>query len=208
MHIDRRLAFIATAAGGMILLAGCGAALAPAPSGASTTAQKASTATSDPCAADPTLCAAAPTDTPLPAATADTSLTGPIGTAYTDTDSSGNVMAVTLTGVTDPARGVDSYTTPNNGFHFVATKFSITGVTGTFASDANSDAVVIGSDGQTYSFDVSDVRGCTNFNYGSYSVGPTRTSVGCVVFQVPNGVKVSQVQWGSMFGGTPAIWTI
>jgi hypothetical protein len=67
---------------------------------------------------------------------------------------------------------------------------------------------VFGSDAQTYSPDFSDVRGCTNFNSGEYSVGPSVTSVGCVVFQVPTGVKVASVQWGGGFGATPAVWTI
>jgi hypothetical protein len=135
-------------------------------------------------------------------------LEGPIGTVYTDTDASGDVMNVTLTGVTDPATGADIYTTPDNGNRFVAAKFSLTGTSGTSSDDANSDAVVIGSDGQTYSPDYSDVRGCTNFNEGEYSVGPGHTSVGCVVFQIPNGVKVAQVQWGGVYGGTPATWDV
>jgi hypothetical protein len=159
------------------------------------------------CAADPTLCAAAATDTPAPAATPN-NLTGPVGTAYTDTDASGNVMTVTLTGITDPAQGADVYTTPNNGFHFIATKFSISGVSGTSSDDANSVAAVVGADSQTYSPDFSNVRGCTNFNEGEYSVAAGATSVGCVVFQVPNGVKVASVQWGGGYGATPAVWTI
>jgi hypothetical protein len=203
MHFDRRLAPIGAAVGGIILLAGCGALAktAPPPTAAPTTLAQGL------CAAAPTLCAAAATDTPAPAATPN-DLTGPVGTAYTDTDSSGNVMTVTLTGMINPAHGADIYTTPDNGFYFVAAKFSITGVSGTSSDDANSDAAVIGSDSQTYSPDFSDVRGCTNFNEGEYSVATGATSVGCVVFQVPNGVTVASVQWGGGYGGTPAVWTI
>lgn len=66
----------------------------------------------------------------------------------------------------------------------------------------------MGSDGQTYQPDFSDIAGCTNFNAGSYTVPPGRNSIGCVVFQVPNGVHVASVQWGGQFGGNPATWTL
>ena len=206
MHPVRQLAFTASAVGSIALLAGCGA-ITKAATTATPPASVASAAAAI-CAADPSLCAASPTDTPASAATPD-NLTGPVGTAYTDTDASGNVMAVTLTGITDPARGA-------NFLHNSEQRLSFRGreildhrrVGGQFASNTNSDASVIGGDGQTYSADFSNVRGCTNFSYGQYTVTASRTSVGCVVFQVPNEVKVASVQWGGAYGSTPALWTI
>jgi len=182
----------------VLVLAGCGGTIAAAPPSASPTI--------DVCQQNPTLCAvqseaAQPTPTP-------NTLEGPVGTPFTDTDASGNVMSVTLNAVADPARGANSYTVPNNGFRFVAAKFTIVGVSGTFTDDANSDAVLIGSDGQTYSFDGNSVYGCTNFNYGQYTVAANQRSVGCVVFQVPNGIKVAQIEWGAAFGNAPAIWDV
>jgi hypothetical protein len=58
MHIDRRLALIASAVGGIVLLAGCGASIAPAASGAAT--------------ADTSAVNAPPTDAPPPTAPAPT----------------------------------------------------------------------------------------------------------------------------------------
>jgi hypothetical protein len=58
MHIDRRLALIASAVGGIVLLAGCGASIAPAASGAAT--------------ADTSAVNAPPTDAPPPTAPAAT----------------------------------------------------------------------------------------------------------------------------------------
>jgi hypothetical protein len=116
-------------------------------------------------------------------------------------------MSVTLTAVIDPARATP-YESVTNGSRLVAVKFTITGVSGTFSSDANIDASVIGNDAQTYSVSFNGVQGCTNFNGGSYSVTPGHTSIGCVVFEVPNSVKLSQVTWGGSFGGKPAVWDV
>jgi hypothetical protein len=159
--------------------------------------------------------AATPATTPAPTPVAQTtttssstSLTGPVGTPYTDTDAQNNEMSVTLTQVIDPAQGANEFDTPDNGNRFVGAKFKIAGISGSFSDDANSDAVVIGSDGQSYTPDFSDIAGCTNFNAGGFSVSPGTSATGCVAFQVPQGVTVASVQWGGAFGGTPATWTL
>jgi hypothetical protein len=150
----------------------------------------------------------APTSAAAATATPN-SLKGPAGTAFSDTDASGNVITITLNAIEDPAKGADQYTAPDTGKRFVAAKFTIVGKTGTFSDDANSDASLIGSDNQTYSPDFSNVAGCTNFNNGTYTVTPGQTSVGCVVFQVPNGVKPAEIEWNAIFSsGAPATWTI
>jgi hypothetical protein len=135
-------------------------------------------------------------------------LTGPVGTPYTDTDAQNNEMSVTLTQVIDPAQGANEFDTPDNGNRFVGAKFKIAGMSGSYSDDANSDAVVIGSDGQSYTPDFNDIAGCTNFNAGAFSVSPGTSATGCVAFQVPQGVTVASVQWGGGFGGTPATWTL
>jgi hypothetical protein len=187
----RRLPVIAAMAVTAFWAVGCGGSIS---AGSPTPTTQATGAATSP----PTV---APTPTP-------SSLEGPVGTPFTDTDAQSNVMSVTLTQVIDPAKGSSSYTTPDNGKRFVGAKFKIVGVSGTFSSDANSFASVIGDDSQSYSPDFSDIAGCTNFNSGEFSVTPGASSVGCVVFQVPNSVKVAHVQWGAAFGGAPAIWDV
>lgn len=157
-------------------------------------------------AAPATSAQATPTPTPSPSQ----SLSGPVGTVYKVTDSSGNVMTVTLTKVIDPAQGADQYTTPNNGFRFVGAVFTLSGVSGTFSDDANSDATLVGSNGQSYTADFSSIAGVTNFNNGEYNLTPGVRSVGAVTFQVPTGVSVSAIQWSGSggFGGAPATWTL
>lgn len=117
-------------------------------------------------------------------------------------------MTVKLTQVIDPAQGADQYTTPNNGSRFVGAVFTLNGVSGTFSDDANSDATLIGSNSQTYTFDASNLASVTNFNNGEYNLTPGQTSVGAVAFQVPDWVKVSSIQWGGTFGSSAATWTV
>jgi hypothetical protein len=111
---------------------------------------------------------------------------------YTVTDQSGNKMTVTLTKVIDPAQGADQFTTAGNGNRFVGAVFTITGISGTFSDDANNDATLIGSNGQTYTADFDSIAGYTNFNNGEYNVSAAENSVGAVTFQLPLTVKVTK----------------
>ncbi len=147
--------------------------------------------------AAPTSSEAAPPPTP--------SLSGPIGTSYAVTDPSGNKVSVTLTRVIDPAQGADQFTTPQSGSRFVGAVFSIKGISGAFSDDANNDATVVGSNGQTYTADFDSIAGYTGFNDGEFSVSAGESSVGAVTFQIPLAVKVSKVEWSANggFGGAP-----
>jgi hypothetical protein len=133
-----------------------------------------------------------------------------IGQGFKFTDPSANVYYVYLTKVIDPARGADSFSTPDNGKRFVGAVFTIKGVSGTSTDDANSDANLVGSDGQTYTADFDSIAGYTNFNSGQFNVGPGAVSVGAVTFQVPMGVKVYEVQWNaaSGFGSASGTWKV
>lgn len=137
-------------------------------------------------------------------------LSGPVGTTYTVNDQSGDKMSVTLTQVIDPAQGADQFTTPDNGNRFVGAVVRITGISGNFSDDANNDATLIGSNGQTYSADFSSIAGYTNFNNGEYNVSAGEKSVGAVTFQVPLAVKVAKIEWSANggFGGAPAEWVV
>jgi hypothetical protein len=145
-----------------------------------------------------------------PAPSPSNSLAGPVGTVYTVTDPSGSKISVTLTKVIDPAQGADQFTTPDHGNRFVAAVFTITGISGTFSDDANNNATLVGSNGQTYTADFSSIAGYTDFNDGQYTVSAGEKSVGAVTFQVPLAVNVSKIEWSanSGFGGAPAEWLI
>lgn len=129
---------------------------------------------------------------------------------YTVADSNGNKISVILTKVIDPAEGADQFTTPDSGNRFVGAVFAIAGISGTFSDDANSDATLIASNGQTYSADFDSIAGYTNFDAGQYTVSAGENSVGAVTFQVPLAVTVSKIEWSANdgFGGTPAEWLV
>jgi hypothetical protein len=128
-----------------------------------------------------------------------------IGSYFDVADGSGDAYRVTLVRVIDPAQGASQFDTPDNGKRFVGTVFTIKALNGSPQNeDANTDAAVIGSNGQTYTADFSSIAGYTNFNNGSIQVAQGETQTGAVTFQVPNGVKVLEVQWtpSGGFGST------
>ncbi len=133
-----------------------------------------------------------------------------IGHGFTVTSTSGSKYDVYLTKVIDPARGSDSFTTADSGKRFVGAVFTIKGVNGNSSDDADNDATLIGSNGQTYTADFDTIAGYTDFNSGDFNAGPGAVEVGAVTFQVPEGVKVSQIQWSATggFGGTPGTWKV
>ena len=148
-------------------------------------------------------CAASARSKPAPSPSS--SLSGPVGKAYNVNGLAGQ-MSVILTKVIDPARGAGQVTTPANGCRFVGAVFTITGISGTFSGDANHEATLIGSNGQTYTADSHSIAGYTNFSNGEYTVSAGGRSVGAVTFQVPLTVKVAKIEWSSNRLRAPAEW--
>lgn len=201
-HAVRTVLLIAGSALAVIIVA---AVIAAAAGGSHVSKAKASP---PPATSAPASQPAVPT-TPSPS-TED--LTGPLGTEYdvSTTDDSGNAVSYTVSAdtVLDPARGADEFNTPDAGNRFVGVKFTITGTGGYAHDDSNNDAVLVGSDGQTYTADFSTLAAGTNFNGGDFGVTDNRTVTGWVAFQVPRGVSVDSVQWQPGLGDQqPATWT-
>jgi hypothetical protein len=74
--------------------------------------------------------------------------------------------------------------------------------------DADLDAVLVGRNGQSYTADFSDITGYTNFNHGTIQVAQGETVTGSVTFQVPDAVKVSEVQWSPAAFGSAVQWKV
>jgi hypothetical protein len=113
--------------------------------------------------------------------------------------------------VIDPARGADQSSSPDTGKRFVGLVFRIRALTGSPQNeDADSDAVLVGGNGQTYSADYSDgITGYTNFDSGSIHVAQGNTVTGAVTFQVPDGVTISKIQWSALSGfGSMVEWNV
>ena len=119
-------------------------------------------------------------------------------------------LAVTLLKITGPAQGADTYTTADAGKRFVAVSIKIVNNgTSSYQDDANNNVTLIGSDNQSYTFDINSVSGCTNFSNGQYTLAADESATGCVVFQVPNGVNTAKIQFQTNEGsGDTGEWTV
>jgi hypothetical protein len=135
---------------------------------------------------------------------------GKIGSYYDVQDVDGNKHRVALVKVIDPAQSADQSTTPDNGERFIGAVFAISAPTGSpLSEDVNRNAAAIGSDGQTYGADTSDIAGYTNFDNGTIHVAQGETVTRSVTFKVPEGVKVAKVQWTLTDGsGSTVQWNV
>jgi hypothetical protein len=133
-----------------------------------------------------------------------------VGSYFDVQDGSGNTYRVTLVKIIDPAQGADQYTAPDSGKRFVGAVFKIKALSGSPQDeDANNDAALVGSNGQTYTADIDGIIGYTNFSNGMIQVAQGSTSTGAVTFQVPDGVKVTEVQWSASSGfGSTVQWNV
>jgi hypothetical protein len=131
-----------------------------------------------------------------------------IGGTFKVTGSNDNIYSITLLKVIDPARGTGAFDEPDNGTHFVAAVFRITGVSGASSDDSDIDASVTGSNQQVYGSVFDTIVGYTNFNAGQFNVSSGQSQTGAVTFQVPNGVKVSNVQWSVGLDSSTATWNL
>jgi hypothetical protein len=133
-----------------------------------------------------------------------------VGSYFDVQDASGNTYRVTLVKVIDPARGADQFNTPDPGKRFVGVVFTIKALSGSPQDeDANNDAAVVGGNGQTYNADIDRITGYTNFSDGQINVAQGDTTTGAVVFQVPDGIKVTSVQWSAASGfGSTVQWDV
>ena len=131
--------------------------------------------------------------------------------SYLDvSDISGDTYRVTLVKIIDPAQGADQFNSPDSGKRFVGAVFEIKALKGSLQDEnANNDAAVIGSNGQTYHADFDAIGGYTNFSNGSIKVAQGDTATGAVTFQVPNGIKVTELQWTGASGyGSTVQWHV
>jgi hypothetical protein len=132
---------------------------------------------------------------------------GRIGSSFAVQDGTGHTYQVTLVKVIDPAHGAGAFNTAERGTRLVAAVFRITAVTGNPSEDADNDAALVGSNGQTYLYSFDDIAGYTNFSNGVIHVAQGRTTSGAVSFQLPDGVQITDIQWTAANGfGTRVEW--
>ena len=131
-----------------------------------------------------------------------------VGSYFDVQDSNGHTYRVTLVKIIDPAKSANKANTPDRGNRLVGAVFRIKALSGSPRDEnADADAVVIGSNGQTYTFDIRRIAGYTNFSQGMIHVAQHETTTGAVTFQLPDGIKVMKVQWTAGRGlGSTVQW--
>jgi hypothetical protein len=139
---------------------------------------------------------------PMPTAGSTTTTTKPVarvGSTLEVTGSQGTAWAEVVQ-IIDPASDANGLG-PNPGTRYVAVQFGFEGRSRIFDDDADVEATVTGSDGQTYTPQLSSPAGCTNFAYGQVTLASGGKATGCVMFQLPTGVSVATVDYGGRLGG-------
>lgn len=112
-----------------------------------------------------------------PSSSSGANLTGPPGTTYTVTGDNGpndstTTYSVAMVQAVQHATLSQYDTLTNGNAHVTAAEFKITGMSGQTSDDADSDAVVVGTDGQDYTPAFDQITEGTNFNDGEFQVGP------------------------------------
>jgi hypothetical protein len=122
-------------------------------------------------------------------------------------------LSVTLTRIVDPV--TNQYATPDTGSRFLAIELKITNNSKAhFDSVPSTDMIVTGSDKKGYQHQVTatgSTIGCSDFSsttYSAVSLDPGQSDTGCMLYQVPNSVTISDVTYtSSTLNGDFGDWT-
>lgn len=110
------------------------------------------------------------------------------------TNASGESLAVTLTKVTDPAKGVGPATPPPTE-RFVGVSFVIADTASrSFVESVSADAILISSDGQRHLPSDITLTHCAMF-HGDIKLTPRGAISGCVGFEVSRTAQIAEVQF-------------
>lgn len=118
---------------------------------------------------------------------------GQVGKKFT-INSDGSKYHVTLLRVDQMAQPESDYLGANAGHHLAAAEFQVTAIDKT-DENANNSATATGSNDQAYNSALTPVAAGTNFADGQILLQPGRTLVGWVSYELPNGVRITKVQW-------------
>lgn len=143
-----------------------------------------------------------------PSPTSPQSQAGQVGDKFTVT-SGDTKYDVTLLNVDQQAQPESEFSAAKAGHHLAAAQFRVTAISNT-DENSNNNATVTGSDEQAYRSSLSGVTAGTNFASGRILLQPGSSLVGWVSFELPNGVRISKVQWtpSSGFSAHSAEWLV
>jgi hypothetical protein len=119
-----------------------------------------------------------------------------IGSAITlSGNDSGEQMSVTVTKVITDAQPGDEISGAPSGDRLYAVQFRLRDTGSAAYSDAPSNgAAVVDSSGQSYQSALDNAAGCQSFP-GSENIASGASGLGCIVFEVPEAAKITEVQF-------------
>jgi hypothetical protein len=190
----------------LLFVTGCSSA------GAISTTPATSEATTS--AAPATAAAVASSVAPATTVAVTSSAAGKAGVGDTidlDGETSGDVLAVTVVKVVDPDSANDDFSTPPAGDHYVSVQLQLVNIgTGDYQDDPFSDITAKDSAGQSMQQDFLSSTTAGTQLPSNVDLAPGDKALGFDTFDVPNGDKIAQVQYGLNAGlyGNSGEWTI
>jgi hypothetical protein len=119
-------------------------------------------------------------------------------------------MDVTVTRVISHGQPADEFSSPDPGKRFYAVQFRLADTgTAAYSDSPSNGAAAVDAAGQSYQATISDVAGCQSFP-GTENIAAGDKGLGCVVFQVPTGAKITKIQFtlDSGFGPATGQWDV
>lgn len=131
------------------------------------------------------------------------------GDKFTVALEDGTKYEVTLLRVDQQASPASEFEAAQPGRHLAAAQFRVRAITGV-DENANNNATATGADEQAYTPSLASVAEGTNFANGAIRLQPGSSLVGWVSFELPDGVRITKVQWtpASGFATQTAEWLI
>lgn len=143
--------------------------------------------------------------------TAPKTSTARIGSSITlSGNDSGEQMTVTVVKVISDAKPGDEFSSAPAGDRLYAVQFRLKDSGSAAYSDAPSNgAAVVDSAGQSYQSALDNAAGCQSFP-ASENIAAGASGLGCIVFEVPEAAKITQVQFtlDSGMGSQTGQWDV
>ena len=132
-----------------------------------------------------------------------------LGDRFTVTLEDGTKYDVTVRRVDQQASPANEFEAAQPGHHLAATQFRVKATT-SIDENANNNTTAIGSDEQAYTASIASVAEGTNFANGEIRLQPGNSLIGWVAFELPDGVRITKVQWtpASGFSSQAAEWQV
>jgi len=138
-------------------------------------------------------------------------LQAPLGATLTLQDTPASTLSVSAQQLVDPGSGADALALPETGERLVGVVMQVTDRGSSAITDVDADTTVVGSNGQTFGHVDDPLIECTPFPLGALPLTPDAALQGCVTFELPLGVSVSQVRFRPTAGtatGRTGLWNV